>query len=54
MIRSLPTGNIVVDIVTVPEVEVTGPDPRVTPPLVSVIVPVGPSGTDAVIATEWP
>ena len=54
VIRSLPTSNIVVEIVTVPEVDVTVPDPNVTPPLVSVIVPVGPVGTDAVIETEWP
>lgn len=39
---------------TVPEVEVTEPDPSVTPPLVIVIVPVGPIGTDAVIVTECP
>jgi hypothetical protein len=30
------------------------PLPRVTPPLVIVIVPVGPTGTEAVIVTVWP
>ncbi len=30
------------------------PLPRVTPPLVIVMVPVGPFGTDAVIVTDWP
>jgi hypothetical protein len=40
--------------VTVPDVEVTAPDPNVTPALISVIVPVGPGGTDAVIEMVWP
>jgi hypothetical protein len=44
----------VVDIVTVPEAEVITPDPNSTPPLDSVIVPVGPVCTAAVITTEWP
>jgi hypothetical protein len=50
----LPTGNIVVFTVIVPEVEVIVPLPKITPPLTIVIVPVGPVGTEAVIATGWP
>jgi hypothetical protein len=46
------TGSVVVLIVTLPFVEVIVPLPRVTPPLVIVIVPVGPAGTDAVIWTD--
>ena len=41
-------------IATVPLEEVIVPLPSVTPPLVIVIVPVGPAGTDAVIVTDWP
>ena len=54
MIRSDPTGSTVVVIVTVPLDEVMVPLPRVTPPLVIIIVPVGPFGTEAVIVTDWP
>jgi hypothetical protein len=54
VIRSEPTGSVVVVIVTVPLDEVMVPLPRVTPPLVIVMVPVGPAGTDAVIVTDWP
>jgi hypothetical protein len=54
VIGSDPTGSVVVVIVTVPLEEVMVPLPRVTPPLVIVIVPVGPCGTDAVIVTGWP
>ena len=54
VIRSEPTGRIVVAIVTVPLEEVMVPLPSVTPPLVIVMVPVGPTGTDAVIVTELP
>jgi hypothetical protein len=43
-----------VEIVTVPLEEVMVPLPSVTPPLVIVIVPVGPTGTEAVIVTDWP
>jgi hypothetical protein len=52
--RSDPTGRVVVVIATVPLEEVIVPLPSVTPPLVIVIVPVGPAGTDAVIVTDWP
>ena len=41
-------------IITVPLEEVIVPLPSVTPPLVIVMVPVGPIGTDAVIVTDWP
>jgi hypothetical protein len=40
--------------VTVPLEEVMVPLPNVTPPLVMVMVPVGPFGTEAVIVTGWP
>jgi len=52
--RSDPTGSVVVVIATVPLEEVIVPLPSVTPPLVIVMVPVGPAGTDAVIVTDWP
>ena len=51
---SEPTGRVVVVIVTVPLDEVMVPLPNVTPPLVIVIVPVGPGGTEAVIVTGLP
>ena len=54
MIESEPTGNVVVVTVTVPLEEVIVPLPSVTPPLVIVMVPVGPTGTEAVIVTDWP
>ena len=54
MITSEPTGSTVVVIVTVPLEAVIGPLPNVTPPLVIVMVPVGPFGTEAVIVTDWP
>jgi len=54
VIRSEPTGSVVVLTVTVPLEEVTVPPPNVTPPLVIVMVPVGPVGTEAVIVTDWP
>lgn len=54
MIRSEPTGNVVVLTVTVPLEEVMVPLPSVDPPLVIVMVPVGPVGTEAVIVTDWP
>ena len=54
MIVSPPTGRTVVATVTVPLVEVIVPLPRVTPPLVIVMVPVGPSGIEAVTVTDWP
>ena len=52
MITSEPTGSVVVVIVTVPLEAVIFPLPNVTPPLVIVIVPVGPFGTEAVIVTD--
>jgi hypothetical protein len=51
---SEPTGSVVVVTVTVPLEEVIVPLPNVTPPLVIVMVPVGPAGTEAVIVTEVP
>ena len=54
MIRSEPTGRVEVATVTVPLEEVIGPLPSVTPPLVIVMEPVGPTGTEAVIVTDWP
>jgi len=54
VIGSLPTGSVVVVIVTVPVVGFTVPDPKVVPPLVTVIVPVVPEGTVAVIVTGLP
>ena len=53
MIKSFPTGSAVVVIVTVPEV-FTVPEPRVTPPLVTMIVPVGPEGIVDVMVTALP
>jgi hypothetical protein len=52
VITSEPTGNAVVVITTEPLDEMRVPLPSVTPPLVIVIVPVGPAGTDAVIVTD--
>ena len=54
VIVSEPTGNTVVVTVTVPLEDVIVPLPSVTPPLVMVMVPVGPTGTEAVIVTDWP
>lgn len=54
VITSEPNGKRVVAIVTVPLEAVMVPLPSVTPPLVIVIVPVGPTGTDAVMLTVWP
>ena len=54
VITSEPNGKRVVAIITVPLEEVMVPLPSVTPPLVIVIVPVGPTGTDAVMLTVWP
>ena len=54
MIVSEPTGKAVVTAITVPLVDVIVPPPRVTPPLVIVMVPVGPRGTEAVIVTDCP
>ena len=51
---SEPTGSVVVVTVTVPLDEVIVPLPKVTPPLVIVMVPVGPAGTEAVIVTGLP
>jgi hypothetical protein len=54
VIGSEPTGSVVVVTVTVPLEDVIVPLPSVTPPLVIVMVPVGPTGTEAVIVTDWP
>jgi len=54
VIGSLPTGSEVVVIDTVPVVGFTGPEPRVTPPLVTVTVPVVPGGRFVVMVTEPP
>ena len=54
MIGSLPTGNVVVVIVTVPVVGFIVPEPSVVPPLVTVIVPVVPGGTVVVMVTGLP
>jgi hypothetical protein len=54
VIGSLPTGRVVVVMVTVPVVGFTVPEPRAVPPLVIVIVPVVPGGTVAVIVTGLP
>ena len=51
---SEPTGNVVVVIVTVPVVGLTEPDPKVTPPLVIVTVPVVPTGSVVVTVTGLP
>ena len=52
MIVSVPTGRVLVVIVTVPDVVVMLPLPRVTPPLMKEMVPVGPVGTDSVMETD--
>ena len=54
VIGSLPTGRIVVVIVTVPVVGLTGPLPSVVPPLVIVTVPVVPGGKVVVTVTGLP
>ena len=54
MIGSLPTGSVVVVIVTLPVVGFTVPEPSVTVPLVIVIVPVVPGGTVVVMVTGFP
>jgi hypothetical protein len=51
---SVPTGKVVVVTVTVPVVGLTEPEPRVTPPLVIVTVPVVPTGSVVVIVTGLP
>lgn len=54
MIVSLPTGRTVVVMTTVPVAGLTGPEPRVTPPLVTVTVPVVPMGRVVVMVTGSP
>jgi hypothetical protein len=54
VIGSLPTGKVVVVIVTVPVVGLTGPLPSVVPPLVTVTVPVVPGGRVVVMVTGAP
>jgi hypothetical protein len=53
VIVSLPTGSVVVEIVTVPAA-LTLPDPSVEPPLVNVTRPVTFVGNVAVIVTDAP
>ena len=53
MIVSLPTGNVVVVIITVPVVELTVAE-QFMPPLVMVTVPVVPMGRVVVIVTGEP
>jgi hypothetical protein len=52
--RSLPTGSTVVATAAVLVAGLMVPDPRVTPPLVNVTVPVAPPETLAVMLTELP
>jgi hypothetical protein len=54
VIGSLPTGSVDVVTVTVPVVGLTEPDPRLWPPLVTVTVPVVPTGKVTVIVTGLP
>jgi len=54
VIGSLPTGRVVVVIVTVPVVGLTVPLPTGLPPLVTVTVPVVPGGRVTVIVTGSP
>jgi hypothetical protein len=51
---SLPTGSMVVATAAVLVEGLMEPDPRVTPPLVNVTVPVAPPETVAVMLTELP
>jgi hypothetical protein len=50
----VPTGKTVVVMTTVPVVVLMGPEPRVTPPLVTVTVPVVPIGRVVVMVTGEP
>jgi hypothetical protein len=52
VIKSVPTGKT--EVVMITEFPLIVPDPRVTPPLVIVILPVVPVGTAAVIVTGAP
>ena len=54
MIGSVPTGRVDVVTVTVPVVGLTVPDPRVWPLLVTVTVPVVPTGRVTVMVTGLP
>jgi hypothetical protein len=54
VIGSLPTGRVVVVIVTVPVVGLIVPVPTGFPPLVIVTVPVVPGGSVVVIVTGFP
>jgi hypothetical protein len=51
---AVPTGSTVVITTTVPVVGLTGPEPRVVLPLVTVTVPVVPTGRVVVIVTGLP
>ena len=50
----MPTGRVDVVTVTVPVVGLTVPDPRVWPPLVTITVPVVPTGRVTVMVTGLP
>ena len=50
----MPTGRVVVMMMTVPVVGLTVPVPRVVPPLVTVTVPVVPGGKVVVTVTGLP
>lgn len=54
MIGSLPTGSTAVVMTTAPVAGLIGTEPRVTLPLVTVTVPVAPTGKVAVMVTELP
>jgi hypothetical protein len=54
VIVSLPTGRTVVVMTTVPVTGLTEPEPRVTPPLVTMTVPVVPMGRVVVMVTGSP
>ena len=54
MIGSVPTGRVDVVKVTVPVVGFTVPDPRVWLPLVTITVPVVPTGRVTVMVTGLP
>lgn len=51
---SVPTGREVEVITTVPVVALTGPEPKVVPPLVIVTVPLVPIGKVVVMVTVAP
>ena len=54
MIGSVPTGSVDVVTVTIPVIGFTVPEPTVLPPLVTVTVPVVPTGSVTVMVTGSP